>query len=96
MESIETFFVTLSNPLNAVLANDPDDLTITVSILDDESIPVVSIEPDSGEVSETGPAQFKLTATGLTATEILKISATPAEDGADFLTDAVDGDQVSL
>ena len=62
----------------------------TVMVFDDDSLPVVSIVADSGEVAEdAGPAMFNLTATGLTATETLSINATPAENGADFLTDEV-------
>ena len=91
-ESFERFFVTLTNPTNAVLANNRHDSTITVTILDNESLPIISIAPDSGEVYEdSGPAQFKLSTTGLAGTTTLVINATPAEDGADFLTDSVDG-----
>ena len=63
-----------------------------VQLVDDDSLPVISIVADSGDIAENaGPAMFKLTATGLTATTTLSINATPAEDGADFLTDAIAG-----
>ena len=50
-------------------------------------LPTITIVADSGSVAENaGPAKFKLTATGLTATTTLMINATPTEDGHDFLT----------
>ena len=53
-------------------------------------LPTITIAADSGSVAENaGPAKFKLTATGLTATTTLMINATPAEDGHDFLTHTV-------
>ena len=88
----KTFRITLSIPSggNARTMN-PNNRAI-VTIVDDESTPVISIVADSGDVAENaGPAMFKLTATGLTATTTLSINATPAEDGADFLTDAIAG-----
>ena len=56
------------------------------------TLPVVSIEADSGGVAEDmGPAKFKLTATGLSADTTLSINATPAEvSSADFLTSEVE------
>ena len=65
----------------------------TVSVIDDDSLPVVSIVPDSGNVAENaGPAKFMLTATGFNndSNLTLSINATPAEDGRDYLTDAVE------
>ena len=72
------------------VATGPAD-TGTVVVIDDDSLPVVSIIPDSGEVAENaGPAKFMLAATGLTAITTLMINATPAEDGSDFLADAIE------
>ena len=88
----KTFRITLSIPSggNARTMN-PNNRAI-VTIVDDESTPVISIVADSGDVAENaGPAMFKLTATRLTATTTLSINATPAEDGADFLTDEIAG-----
>ena len=71
------------------VATSPED-SGTAVVIDDDSLPVVSIIPDSGEVAENaGPAKFMLAATGLTATTTLMINATPAEDGGDFLTDSI-------
>ena len=51
---------------------------------------MVSIIADNGETAENArSAQFMLTAIGLTNDTTLNINATPAEDGGDFLTDAV-------
>ena len=62
----------------------------TVAVTDDDSLPMISIMSDSGETAENaGPAQFNLTATGLTSDTTLMINATPAEVRGDFLTDAV-------
>ena len=63
-----------------------------VMIQDDDSLPAISILADSGEVAESvtgGKANFKLTATGLSADTTLNVNATPAEDGHDFITNAV-------
>ena len=64
----------------------------TVMVQDDDSLPVVSILADSGEVTENvtgGKANFKLTVTGISADTTFTVNATPAEDGDDFITDAV-------
>ena len=51
-----------------------------VMVIDDESIPVIEIIPESGSVAENGgPAKFKLVAGRLSATTTLMINATPAE-----------------
>ena len=64
-----------------------------VKVIDDESIPVIEIIPESGSVAENGgPAKFKLVAGRLSATTTLMINATPAEDGDnhDFLATSVE------
>ena len=62
----------------------------TVEVVDDDKLPVISIVANSGEIAENaGPAKFMLTATGLTTSDILMINATPAEDGSDYLMDAI-------
>ena len=92
-ENDGTITVTLTddtaNPITYTLAAAPAN-TASVNIIDDESLPVVMIEADSGDVAENiGTANFNLTATGLSATTTLMINATPAEDGSDFLTNAI-------
>ncbi len=65
-----------------------------VRVTDDDApttgiLPTINIAADSGIVAENdGPAKFILTATDL-ETPGLVIRATPAEDGHDFLTNAV-------
>ena len=78
-------------PLKTYYIGPPPNNSSEVTIVDDDSLPVVSILPDSGEVAENvGSAQFMITATGLIgSTPSLMINATPAEDGSDFLTDSV-------
>ena len=64
----------------------------TVKIVDDDSLPIISIVADNGDVAEsTGSAKFMLTATGFNndSNLPLSINATPAEDGSDFLTDSI-------
>ena len=62
----------------------------TVAVTDDDSLPIISIVADNGETAENaGPAQFTLTAMGLSSNTMLMINATPAEDGGDFITDGV-------
>ena len=63
-----------------------------VNVIDDDSLPVVSIVADSGNVAENaGSAKFMLTATGFTddSNLTLSINATPAENESDFLTNSV-------
>ena len=74
---------------------DPNaDINGTVGITDDDSLPVISITADNGEVIEdAGPALFMLTATGLTADTMLSINATPSGlNSANFLTSSVEGE----
>ena len=48
-----------------------------ITIYDDDSPPTIMIAADSGDVAESaGNANFKLTATGLTANATLMINAT--------------------
>ena len=64
--------------------------TASVQVIDDDSLPYVSIIADSGAVAENDRvAEFKLSAVGLTATSTLIIKATPAENGSDFLSNLV-------
>ena len=78
-----------ADPITYTVASSPDNSAI-VNVFDDDSLPTISIAADSGEVAESaGTAQFMITATGLTATTTLSVNATPAEDGSDFLTDAI-------
>ena len=65
----------------------PDNSDV-INVIDDDSLPEVSIAADSGSVAENvigGNASFMLTATGLTADTTLEINATPNENGEDFL-----------
>ena len=64
----------------------------TVYVIDDDSLPVVTIMADNGVVVESDAiANFMLSATGLLNDATLDINVTPTEDGSDFLTDAVAG-----
>ena len=74
------------------VATSPDN-TAEVSVYDEDSPPIVTIAADSGEFAE-GPTEvpFDLTATGLTATTLIYIHATPTEVGGDFIKDARQGD----
>ena len=84
-----TLVADTSNPITYSVAASPNNSAV-VNIIDDESLPVISIAADSGDAAESdGTAQFKLSATGFTTTTSLMINATPAEDGSDFLTDTV-------
>ena len=86
-----TLIADTANPATYYVASSPDH-TAEVRVIDDDSLPVVEITATNGAVAEsTGTANFELTATGLSATTILSINATPAEDGSDFLTDQVAG-----
>ena len=89
--SIQVTLLEESTPATTYTVAESPDNTATVAVTDDESLPVVSIVADSGEIAENaGPAMFNLTATGLTADSTLMINATPAEvSGADYLTDEV-------
>ena len=64
----------------------------TVEVIDDDSLPIISIVADNGNVAEhSGPAEFLLTATGLSSTTTLDINAIPTELGsADFLSNSVE------
>ena len=93
VESNGTITVTLiadnANPIAYTVGAAPNNSAV-VNVVDDDSLPLIEILADSGNVGENvGPANFKLTATGLTVDTTLEINATPAEDGSDFLTDAV-------
>ena len=79
------------NPITYSVAASPDN-SADVTVYDDDSDPIVSIAALSGETMESDdPAKFKVFATGLTSTTTIMINATPAEDGSDFLTDAIAG-----
>ena len=100
-ESDGSISVTLEDDQNRVggqlvitysVAADPNNRG-TVAVTDDDSLPMVSIVADNGETAENArTAQFMLTAIGLTNDTTLNINATPAEEGGDFLTDAVASD----
>ena len=79
------------DPFTYTVRPSPDD-SATLNIIDDDTLPVVAIEADSGGVAEDmGPANFKLTATGLSGDTTLSINATPAEvSTADFLSNQVE------
>ena len=81
-----------ADPITYKVAAGPNNAA-SVTVFDDDTLPIVSIVPHSGSVAESsGTAQFKLTATGLTVDNTpLLINATPAEDTGDFLTDTVAG-----
>ena len=77
------------NPIVYTVAPSPFD-TANVNVIDDDALPVLEIAADSGDIAENASnPSFTLMATGLIATTTLTINATPAEDGSDFLTDAV-------
>ena len=64
--------------------------TGSVNVIDDDSLPVVSIKANNGEIAENlATAKFELSTDDLTSDDTLMINATPAEDGADFLTNAI-------
>ena len=76
------------NRVTYIVAAAPNN-SATLNIIDDDSTPTISIAADSGEVRENqGPAQFKLSATGLFSTTTLSINATPTENMGDFLAAA--------
>ena len=71
---------------------DPADNSGTITVIDDDSLPEISIVADNGGIAENeGPAMFSLTTTDLSADETLVINATPDENGEDFLTNTVAG-----
>ena len=83
-----------SNPINYTVAASPDNSAV-INVLDDESLPIVSIMADNGDVGEhLGQADFTLTATGLTSETTLMINATPSHINgfglADFLANDVE------
>ena len=85
----------INNELDITYTIDPSaDNTGTVDITDDDSLPVISITADNGEVFENaGPALFMLSATGLTTDTMLSINATPSGlNSANFLTSSVEGE----
>ena len=93
VETAGTITVTLTadtaDPITYTVATSPNDSAVG-NVSDNDNLPLIAIAADSGEAIEsTGTAQFNLTATGFTATTTLMINATPAEDGGDFLTNAV-------
>ena len=75
-----------------IVAASPNNVG-TVSIEDDDSLPVVSIVADNGIVTEiSGQARFELSATGLSSDTTLTIHATASGvNGADYLTSNVEG-----
>ena len=78
-----------TDPITYTVAPSPNHFA-SVIVRDDDSLPIISIAADSGDFPESNdPVKFMLTATGLTATTTLNINATPAEEGGDFLTGAV-------
>ena len=81
-----------ADPITYKVAGAPNN-SASVTVYDDEGLPVISMVPVSGNVAEsTGIAQFMLTATGLSVDNTpLLVNATPAEDTGDFLTDAIAG-----
>ena len=92
VEPDETFIVTLSNLMGA------DELLITSvigTILDNDTLPVVTIAADSGYVEEASPntpsvmAKFILSATDLKIPTTLMINATPTEENTSFLAQGV-------
>ena len=93
IERAGTITITLTadtaDPITYTLATSPNN-TASVNAIDDDSLPIVSIAVDSGEVIENnGTAQFMLTATGLIESTTVEINATPTEFAGDFLTDAI-------
>ena len=94
IEENKTFTLTLSALSGAIFVGQGSELTEVITIFDDDSLPTITIAPDSGTVAEdAGPAQFMLFASGLSANRTIDINATPAEFASgDFLTDAVADD----
>ena len=86
---ITVTLITDTAPITYTVAPSPDNVA-DVNVVDDDGLPTIEIVADNGEVTENaGSAKFKLTATGLTGNTTLIINATPAEDGSDFLADAI-------
>ena len=84
-----TLIADRANEISYFAADSPNN-TAAVIVYDDDSPPTIMIDADSGDVAENiGMAEFNLTATGLTGTTTIMVNATPSEDGADFLTDAI-------
>ncbi len=104
-ESEGTITVTLiADKANPIIYFVPPNSEASVRVIDDDTptstiLPTISILANSGEVAESaGSAKFILNATGVTVTSpaSLVIRATPAEDGHDFLTDAVAGKEANF
>ena len=92
----ETFAVTLSNAGNGARLS-ATKFEATGTIIDDDKFPFISIVADSGAVGENaGPAKFMLIGRGNVPMTPIMIKATPAEDGSDFLTDAVADTEVEI
>ena len=85
-----TLIADTADSISYTVAPSPNNSAV-VNVVDDDSLPIITIAADSGEVTEGNSAEFKLSATGLTATTTLMINATPSEDGHDYLTDAIAG-----
>ena len=87
-ETDETFTVTLSNPVDASLGSDP---SATVTILDDDRRPSLSVRDASAD-EESGPLRFAVERTGASAVAVSANWATAdgtAASPADFT--AADG-----
>ena len=64
----------------------------SIEVYDDDGLPVIMIVTDNVDVIEREePVMFELVAMGLTQSTTLMINYTPAEDGGDFLADAIQG-----
>ena len=79
-----------ADPITYTLA--AQDNSATVTVLDDESLPVITIAADSGELSESvATASFKLSATGFVAETSIVVYATADGLGSNYLPANVHG-----
>ena len=91
----KNFSITISNPENLKFANDANQIMVDVTIVDDESLPVIEISPPTDETLENGdPVTFTLTATQMTTPTTLSVRYTPAEVASDFLAGTVQGQYI--
>ena len=89
VESDGTITVTLTpdtrSQIEYTVAPAPDN-TATINVTDDDSLPILAIKADNGDVSESiGFASFEFTLTGVTADTSIRINVTSTEVDSDFL-----------
>ena len=89
VESNGTITVTLTADtrpqIEYTVALDPNN-SATINVTDDDSLPLLAIKADNGDVSESiGFASFEFTLTGVTADTSIRINVTSTEVDSDFL-----------